>query len=374
MKVLHIITGLYTGGAEMMLYKILSNMDRKRFEPVVLTLTNGGYIINQIEGLGVPVHCIGMDRGRLSAGKLVKFLRSIKTIRPDLIQGWMYHGNLAALMAGFILEKTPVLWNIRHSVYSLENEKRSTALVIKAGAVLSNKPRYILYNSKVSARQHEGLGYCSAKSVIIPNGFDTEAFKPIESARMKIREQLGLASSTILIGLIARYHPMKDHQNFLTAAKILLQRFPNVHFLLVGQGIDTQNNKLMQILRELGISTYVHMLGECKNMTEVTAALDIATSSSFGEGFPNVIGEAMSCGVPCVVTNVGDSAWVVGETGLVIPPQNSNCLAEAWTTLLDMGHQNRELLGTQARERVKDHFSLEFVTAEYEKLYEKAVK
>ncbi len=373
--VLHIITGLTIGGAENMLYKLLSKTNRSLFEPIVISLMDGGIFSDRIQALGIPVYSIGMSQGKFKLVDIYRLIDKVHTIKPALIQGWMYHANLAAQLASiFTFKPIPVVWNIRHSLYSLNYEKLSTAIAIKVLNGLSRFPKKIVYNSKISAEQHKQLGYRIAKTVVIPNGFDTEIFTPSIESRISIRTELGLTEDTFLIGRICRYDPMKDFPNFLHAAALLLKDYPDVHFILAGTKVDWDNQTLCQLINELGIAKSLHLFGERQDLPRITAALDIAsTSSAYGEAFPNVIGEAMSCGVPCVVTDVGDSAWIVGNTGRVVPPKNSQALTNAYKDLLVLGAEGRSALGKAARARVMENFSLDFIVNQYEKLYEKVL-
>jgi len=303
--IVHIITGLNSGGAEAMLNKLLSRMDKEVFDLQVVSLTGRGTYGEKIESLGVKVYALCMKRGRFSIIGFCRLIKLLRDLKPDLLQGWMYHGNLAAQLASFFIKwQVPVLWNIRHSLYSFAYEKKGTAIVIKICRYLTGFPRRIVYNSKTSAEQHEYLGYRGDKRIIIPNGFDVNLFSPSIESGKAVRHELDVSSDTLLIGLIGRYHPMKDHTNFLQAASLLLKDYSNVHFLLAGTQVDGRNERLNQVINNLNISTNVHLLGERIDVPRLTAALDIASSSSYAEAFSNVIGEAMGCGVPCVVTDV----------------------------------------------------------------------
>lgn len=366
-KIAFIITGLSTGGAEMMLLKLCSMIDKSRFSLSVISLRDHGTIGPRIEDLGIPVYSLRLRRNLPSITAFFKLRKLLADLRPDLIQGWMYHGNLAAcLFPG----KAPVCWGIRQSFYGLDKERRLTSWIIIVGKYLSRFSGCIIYNSKTSAQQHEEFGFVEKRTIVIPNGFDIGVFRPDRSSQSLLRKEWGLNDDVVLIGLIARFHPMKDHEGFLKAAALLLREFPNVYFLLVGNGVSTGNAELCKLIDDLGLSDHFLLLGERMDIPKITAALDIATScSAWGEGFANSIGEAMSCGVPCVVTDVGDSAWIVGETGRVVPPGNPNALASAWKSLVDLGSEGRYALGALARERVKNNFSLDSVAAQYENLY-----
>ncbi|MBD2412708.1 glycoside hydrolase [Nostoc calcicola FACHB-389] len=371
MKIIYIITGLSTGGAEVMLYKLLSGMDRQRFSPVVVSLMDRGTWGDRIANLGIPVYTIGMKQGLPKLINIWRMIHIVNKLKPDLIQGWMYHGNLAAQFAKlFIFRQVPIIWNIRHSLHTLELEKPGTNIIINLCARFSHLPTKIIYNSQNSSKQHEKIGYCVDKTCVISNGFETEKFTPSTEDRLSVRSELNTPENALLIGLIGRYHPIKDHFNFLQAAALLIKKYSNVQFVLAGNKVDWQNPILSELIHELGLVKHINLLGERHDIPRLTAALDIASSSSSGEGFPNIIGEAMSCGVPCVVTDVGDSGWIVGDTGKVVPPRNPEALANAWQALIDMGKEGRESLGKAARARVIKCFSLDSIVAEYEALYD----
>jgi glycosyltransferase involved in cell wall biosynthesis len=375
LKIVHIIGDLRTGGAEAMLCKLLSGMDRRRFDPVVISLRNRGDLGTQMKDLKVPVHVIGMS-GVPTLNKLWRLIRLVKQLEPDVIQGWMYHGNLAAQLTGaFSGKEIPVVWNIRQSNYSLKDEKPLTAAMIWLNARLSGLPTKLVNNSKESARLYEEkLSFNGDKWVIIPNGFDLNDFAPSAAARTKLRQKLGLAENTFLFGMVARYHQMKDHETFLKAASSLLRTNSDVHFVLAGGDVISSNEELSGLIGKLGIQENVHLLGERNDIAQVTAALDVATlSSAYGEGFPNVIGEAMACEVPCVITDVGDSASIVGETGIVVRPRDTNSLAEGWFRLLHMDQDQRRALGILARQRIENLFSLSAIARQYESLYEEVI-
>ncbi len=376
MKIMFVITGLTSGGAEMMLYKLLSQIDRQRFSPIVVSLIDRGTLADRIEALEIPVYTLGMKAGGIPAPQTIwKLVNIIRQTQPDLIQGWMYHANIIVQLANVLsLKFAPIVWNIRHSLNSLSDERPATAAVIKASIPLSKFTSKIIYNSQISAVQHEKLGYPAAKKAIIPNGFDPNLFKPSDTARQSVRSTLNIPPDAILIGRVARFHEMKDYPNLLRAAAILLKDYPDVHFLLIGRELNLQNPVISELITELNISDRIHLQEENQNIPYFTAALDIATtSSSHGEAFPNVVGEAMSCGIPCVVTDVGDSGWIVGETGRVVPPRNPAALAHGWQELIDLGATGRAELGTAARARAIACFALNSVVTDYEKLYETAL-
>ena len=370
-KVLHIINDLSVGGAEMMLCKLLSEVNRERFAPTVISLRNRGRVREKIEALGVPVHSFAMRLAVPTPTSLYRLARLVRKLEPDLIQGWLAHGNLAAQLVSAFIPKSPrVLWSIRQSLYSFSYEKKTTAWAIKLGSYLSKMPVRILYNSRTSAAQHAAIGYSSDKALVIPNGFDLDVFAPSEEARRSVRLELGVDPSTILVGLTARYHPVKDHANFLYAAALLHKKHPNVQFVLLGKEVTWNNSHLRELIHRLELVERIHLLGERPDIQRITPSLDIAVSSSCMEGFPNVVGEAMSCGVPCVVTDISDLPWIVDGTGYVVPPKNPEALAHALAKLINLGPEARKSRGLAARRRVMEHFCLSSVARCYEEVYE----
>lgn len=371
MKIVYCTTGLDTGGAEMMLSQLISRINRKRFSPTVISLLDKGTLGDRIEANGIPVYTLDMEQGIPTPANIWRLIKIIRQIKPDLIQGWMYHGNIAAQLARLsLLYRVPVLWSIHYSPNSLSLEKKLTALLIRSGAYFSPFSASNIFVSQTSRQKHEKLGYQSKYNCVIPNGFDTSVFVPSSIARSKIRFELSLPEDCILIGMMGRYHPMKDHNNFLEAAALISQKYDNIYFILAGTEVDKNNKNLVDLIQDLQLAKKTKLLGERRDIPRLAAAFDIFTlPSAYGEAFPLVVGEAMSCGVPCVVTDVGDSAFIVGNTGRVISPQNPQAVAQAWQELIEMKTEDREALGKAARTRIQKLFSLESVVSEYEKLY-----
>lgn len=353
-----------------MLCKLLSQVDRSRFDMRVVSLLPKGKIGDELQTLQIPVSDVSVTSATDGFFALPALHRILLQASPHVLQGWMYHGNLAAWLGGKLLcRRVKVAWNIRHSLHGLSQEKRTTHLLIRGCAWLSGGVERILYNSETSRTQHELLGYAEKMAETIPNGFDTDIFQPDPAARITVREKLGLSADIPLVGLVARFDPLKDHETFLKAAAIVGKRQPYVNFVLVGRNVDHYNLEIRQWINQSDLQNRVHLLGERDDVPVLTAALDVAVSSSRSEAFPNAIGEAMSCGIPCVVTDVGDSSMLLGGWGRVVPSYNPSCLAEGIAELLCMMPDDRRALGKSARKRVIDNFSIASVVARYENLY-----
>ncbi|HEX8844052.1 MAG TPA: glycosyltransferase [Pyrinomonadaceae bacterium] len=369
---MYVISDLSIGGAEMMLYKLLAETDRTRFEPVVVSLMDGGTLRERIEALGIAVHTLGVSPKLPTPLDLWRLVRLKRRLRPDLVVGWMYHSCLALQLANFFSPRSAkVLWSIHYSISSLSEEKWLTALVIRACAFLSRLPDKIIFVSRDGQSKHGPLGFRTESSCVIPNGIDTAMFAPSREARASVRSELGLPGGAVLVGMVGRYHRMKDHANFLRAAARVSKTHPETHFLLAGRGVDGGNQELRLLIDELGLARRTHLLGERRDVPRLAAGLDIfSLSSRYGESFPNVIGEAMGCAVPCVVTDVGDASWIVGGAGRVVPPRDACALADAWAEVINLGEEGRAELGRAALSRVNELFPLKSVVQRYEDLYE----
>jgi len=374
LKVLHVITGLGTGGAEMMLYKLLSRTDQGRFLPEVISLTDMDDLAGSISELGIPVHCLGMRRQSPNPWYLLKLIAMIRRQKPDVIQTWMYHADLIGGLAAKLGGNVPVIWGIHNSSLDLVGNRRSTIWVARLSARLSRRlPLKIVCCSEASLKAHSDMGYIRGKMLVINNGFDLASFKADSAARFSVRRELGLDEGACLVGLVARFDPQKDHQNFVEAAAILSSRMPNVHYLLCGDGITRDNEQLCSWIMDKGLDGNFHLLGRRRDVPRLTAALDVACSSSRREAFPLVVGEAMACGVPCVATDVGDSAFIVGGKGKVVPPSDPFALARGLQEILEMDNVSRDRLGREVRERVKGNFDLSMIVERYETLYRSSV-
>ena len=369
--VTHIIAGLAPDGAERMLHRLVSGMDATRFENEVISLTDLGPMTEKFQAAGVRVRALGMSRGSANPYYLVKLAEWLRKL-PDqqIIQTWMYHADLVGGLAAKLAGCAGVVWNIRHSELHPGVDKRHTIWTAKACAALSSHlPRRIICASEASRTFHEKLGYAHDRIEVIPNGYDLDLFRPDAAAREAVRRELGIGPSPLLIGYVARKHPVKDHQTFLEAAGVLHKQFPDVRFVLCGEGATPGDAELKNWAEAAGVRDACFFLGRRDDIPRVINAFDIATSSSTSEAFPNALAEAMACGVPAVVTDVGDSRSILGETGSIVPPKDPKALAQAWAALIQAGPDIRQRLGEMARTRVQTRFAMPTVVRKYERLY-----
>lgn len=371
MRVLYIITGLGTGGAEAMLLKLLERLDRENYTPMVISLTTMGEIGPRIAALGIQVRALGMTPGFPSPSSFLGLIRLIKQFKPDIVHTWLYHADLLGGVAARLAGAPAIAWNLRNSNLDRDKTRWGTRLVVRVCAAISHwVPKQILSCSEAARRVHVKLGYSARKMVVIPNGFDLARFRSDAESRLIVRKELKLPDDAKLVGLIARYDPQKNHLGFVEAAVAIHMAMPEVHFVLAGSGVDASNVALKSLIDAHGLADRMHLLGRRDDIPHLMAALDVLASSSYGEAFPNVLGEAMASGVPCVVTDVGDSAEIVGETGRVVQSGDMQGLAQHIVELLCLPTEEKRDLGFKARARVDASYEIGFVTRRYEAFYE----
>ena len=369
-RIVHVINSFEYGGTEAMLCNLLQRTDRERFEPSVVSLINDLTVAGPILRAGIPIVTMGMKPGVPNPLGVLRLAAYLRRLRPVIVQTWMDHSNLIGGLAARMAGCPRVVWGIHHSNHVRGVAKRSTLLTVGACAKLSGRvPSRIVCCSEHAATLYAARGFAADKLTVIPNGFDTGRFRPDPAARVELRRELGLSPDTPLVGLVARYDPFKDHANFLRAAAILGRSRPDTHFLLCGANVTRDNRALFMLANSLGLTRRCHLLGPRTDVPRINSALDLATSSSISEAFPLALGEAMACGTPCVATDVGDSALIVGQTGRIVRPSNSEALAAAWAELLSLDPDARARLSQAARGRIRDLFDLGAVTRRYERLY-----
>ncbi len=369
-KIMHIITDLNIGGAEMMLYKLVLGLDREKFLCRVVSLEPPGVLSGRINNLGIQVDSLGVNPRLPNPLALFKAIQMMLKWRPQVVQTWMYHADLLGTLASRIAGRGKLVWNMRCTNMDFAEYSKKTRWVVKACAVLSRYPHLVLANSRAAIEYHENMGYKFERSMVVPNGFDLDQFKPDPPLRAQVRREFGISKDAPCVGFVARLDPMKDHATFFSAAEVIWRKRPDAHFILCGEGMVWENPQIQAHLGKSRSLPNVHLLGRREDVNRIMAALDIfVLASAYGESFPNVIGEAMACGVPCVATDVGDSRRIIGETGKVVPPKNPLAMANAVLELLDLPDEEFDKLGILARERIRTLYSLDRIVADYEKMY-----
>lgn len=368
--VIHIITGLNDGGAEAVLYR-LATFDASQ-EQVVVSLADTGKYGALLEGAGITVHCLDMPRGLLTLRGIWRLWRILGDAQqPKIVQTWMYHANLVGGLIAWLKGHRAIFWGIHHTNLVAGATGPSTRIVDRLCAMLSSLvPQGIVACAERAKEVHVANGYAARKFTVIPNGYDVNRFAPDEAAGAEVRRELEISGGGPVIGMVGRWDPHKDHANLIAAASVLRENWPDLQLVLAGTNCDPDNNALSQLLLQAGILRNTHLLGQRKDIPAVMNALDLHVLSSRGEAFPNVVAEAMACGTPCVVTDVGDAAVIVGDTGLVVPPRDSEALADAIMQLLsERGSQAWAARREAARRRISEHFSIERMVNSYRAIW-----
>lgn len=374
MRVLHVISGLYRGGAERMLYNLLKRRS-DRIDAKVLSLLPPKPVADQISEIGVPVESLDVDHSLPNPLVVLQLARCLRREQPDVVQTWMYHADLVGGLASKLGGGPPVIWSVRHSNLPPGDTRRRTRWTARACGLLSGLlPDRITSNSWAGVRFHRELGYPEEKFRVIPNGFDLEEFRPSPEDRSRVRKRLGIPEDARVIGHVGHFLPQKDHRTLLNAVGRVCDQVSDVHLVLVGRGIEPANDRLRSLIANQGLDDQTHLLGPRDDIPEVTNAFDVAVSSSaHGEGFSNTVGEAMACGVPCVVTDVGDSSRIVGSTGMVVPPKDAGALGESLLTLVREDEDTLQKRGQEARRRIEEEFAIDDITRRFEQLYEEVM-
>jgi glycosyltransferase involved in cell wall biosynthesis len=369
-KVVHIITGLNQGGAEAVLYRLCSSSHQIKFEHVVISLTTRGVYADRFEGLGIKVYSLGVSRSKINLLLFWNLYKLLKNLKPNVVQTWMYHSDLIGGLISRLSGVKYIIWNIRGPL-NKENTSLTTNLVAKLCALFSGYiPTLILSCSEHAKRKHLAVGYNSRKIIVIPNGYaiSEDNLKSIElQMNSESRYQ---PVETPLIGMVARFDPYKDHNTLIEALALLQKKRISFHCLLVGEGLSWENNLIVSWINKKGIADCFTLMGLQQDVSPIFKKLDIHVLSSLDEAFPNVIAESMAWGTPCVTTNAGDAALIVGDTGWVVPVANPIALANALETAFgELGNRKWIVRQKKCIDRIYDKFSLDTMTKKYENIW-----
>lgn len=353
-KICFLLRSLTYGGAERQLVLLAKGLHERGHHVAVITFYSGGPLEKELREAGVRIRPL-YKRGRWDVLVfLIRLTRIMWEERPDILHGYLTGQNLIAVLIKPLFPSIKIVWGVRSAIRDLGRREWLDSVSFKLTCWLSRFADAIIANSHAGREYHVAMGYPAKKTVVIRNGIDTERYHCDPKARERIRREWGVTEHEELIGVVGRLNPVKDHPTFLNAAALLACKRRTSRFVCIGDGPAEYREELYALAENLGLGERLLWVGNYEDMPAAYNALDITVSSSLSEGMPNVISEAMACGVPCVVTNVGDSAWVVGDQGEVVPPKNSVAIVDAIERLLN----RRTYDPTQIRQRIVNQVSL----------------
>ncbi len=369
-RIFFLIRSLHAGGTERQLAELVKGLDKSIFIITVGVFYHEGPLIEEIKDIhGINVISLN-KRGRWDIIRfVVRFIMLLKTLQPDILYSFLPDANLVGLISGKIARVRRIVWGVRASNMDVSRYDWLAMTSLRLSAFLSRFPDAIITNSFAGKEFHRSIGYSTNRMMVVPNGIDTDRFKPDHSVGLRVRDEWNIDEEKIAIGLVGRLDPMKDHTTFLQAVKIFDQKKCSVRFVCIGDGKEPYKSEIHSLCSALGLNGFLIWAGEGYDMVAVYNAMDMVTSSSFSEGFSNVIGEAMACGVPCVVTDVGDSAAIVGETGIVVSPKDPQALAAGWIRML--GHLNDKTysINEMVRTRIVSHYNSEILIQKTSRMF-----
>lgn len=370
MKIAHVIICLNVGGAELMLKRLVeSHSEQSDIEHVVISLTDQGVLGEQLSNQNIAVYCLGMSSITKSPFVFLRLRKLLQQLRPDIVHTWMYHADLLGGLAARSVGLPNVVWCIR-STDIRKGGSKITLLIRKLCAWLSGYvPRVIVCAADASRKVHVAIGYAAGKMQVIPNGFELAKLLLKNTAESTVRDELGISHNCKVVISVGRFNPVKDHKTFIEAAGKLAAQRNDVRFMLVGRGLERYNAQLVSMIEATGQVGAFYLLGERNDVPACLQASDVFCLHSVTEGFPNVLGEAMAVGLPCVTTDVGDAAYLLDSPEWMIPVASPAKLAEKLNAMLSLPAAERAALGEAAATRIREHFTMDVISRRYYDLY-----
>lgn len=365
-KILHLIPTLAQGGAENSLYSLIAN-DEQNQHKIITFLDFDNHYQERFLVKNIEIENVDLNQ----SWRIFRFYMEIKKIidhyNPDLIQTWMYHSNFLSIFLRFWNE-TPIYWNIRHTDLNLKNNKLRTIFLAKICAYLSKFiPKKVIYVAKASYQSHVAFGYCKNNAEIIHNGIDTTKFMSDPHEKAKFKELRKISEDTILVGMIANLdQKQKDITTFLKAANFLNTSDEKYAFILAGRHATKKNNELSKLINTYNLKDSIYLLGQLKNPLQYYTIVDISVLCSHGEGFPNVVAEAMSCQATCISNDVGEASHIIGSAGFTF---KINDYEKLFNIIHSLKINEISERGLQSRERIKDKFSINKMIRKYNSIW-----
>lgn len=371
MKILHVIIGLEASGAELFLKRLVLQQRENQHHVTVISLTSDGKLATLLRAGSVTVYSLGLT-GIASIPAVIWRLRKlVKAVAPDIVQSWMYHADFITSLALAGLRQK-LIWSVRCS--EVPAGSKATFGIMKLCAALSYfKPARVCYVATAAREYHQQHGYCKSRNDVIANGYDFSTLRSDELKRQQYRQQLGIDDSTVLFGMVGRFHPDKGQDLLLEAMSLLQHDVSDAKLVLIGRGCNTENAELANLVNLFSLQQHVLLVGEQTDIPGWLSALDIYVMASRTEGFPNALAEAMSVGVPCVATEVGD-APVLAQTHAVFCRPDSHSLTSAMQSVLNWPAQQRQSFGAEAAAFVRNSFSIAEIEKKYYQMYLKVLE
>lgn len=371
-RVLHVISGLKVGGAETFLLRLILALSDD-VDPRIVSLTSGGGMlpllreaqVNVLElGLGGPAELMGFP------SSVLRLSKEVRSWRPQIIQGWLNHGNvMALLMQRVLLRQSKVIWSIRQSFDELRLERLHTRMAIVLQSRFAAQPDAIICNSMRSREQFIELASRPTDVWVVPNGFDTSKFAPNPERRASARLLLGAKEDELVVAMVAREHAIKDYPCFIEAVGRAVRSVPRLRAVCIGRGVTSEKSGIPHLISKWNLETRCTLLEERWDLDRLYPGVDVMCLTSRAEGFPNVIGEAMACGVPCIATDVGDIASLIGDAGYTVCPGCPEEVAKLICGFAKLDREARARLGASARRRVQEMYSMSVAAKKYLRIY-----
>ena len=366
-QVMHVISGLHVGGAETMLYRLLSQSSLQK-NSVVISLSSGGELTEKIRQLGVEV--IELPRGSLFS-TLKRLAEQVQLYKPNVLQSWLYRADLLTSWVAW-RARIPLIWNVRQTEVAMVAQQSHIWWAQRMAVYVSKwLPKKIIYCAQAAKNSHEHIGYKQSKGMVINNGVDTQHFSMDESLRRAQRQDLGVLNDEMLVGMVGRFDPLKNHARFLRVLRDVIKQCPKqtVKGVLVGRGINIENDELMELIQRYDLVGKIELIEEVDNIQPLYCALDVHVLTSDSEGWPNVLAEAMSVGLPCVATDVGDVSGILSDRSEVINRNNETQIAKKVVEFVQLPKSERWKIGKLNREKIQQNSSLQSAVERYDDLY-----
>jgi glycosyltransferase involved in cell wall biosynthesis len=367
MKILHVISGLKVGGAEMMLLRLINNARGGEFKHQVVSLSFAGEMRERFEEAGIEL--IVFDFKKSPIISFFQLHSLIRRVKPDIVQTWLYHSDLIGGLAARLAGSCGIVWNLRSTTIPQGPLSSAFWIVRLCGFFSHIIPDRIICCANSAKDAHIKLRYSHRKITVIPNGYDFSVFERHLDSRVVARRELGFEDGVMVIGVVGRFDPLKDFHNFVTAASYIDNKYENFKFLMVGRGNEWSNTTLRGWIERSGLIKSFYLAGQHTDVSYLLSAMDIFCLPSVNEAFPNVLVEAMAMGLPCVVTRSGDAADILGVNDFVVPVKNAKLLSEALIRMCNLKLKERRRLGESGARKVRADYQIDNIKLKYEQVY-----